>query len=99
MRGKTITHGGEAALLSLIERRLKAVPEPLSRTPIKVPVGFGDDAALLAVEQGFQVLVTTDLLIEDVHFRNSYVSPEQLGYKALAVNMSDIAVMTITPNL
>ncbi|MGA1794717.1 MAG: thiamine-phosphate kinase [bacterium] len=98
MRDKTITHGGEAALLALIEKGLKGVPESLSRTPIRVPVGFGDDAALLAVEQGFQVLVTTDLLIEDVHFRKRYVSPEQLGYKALAVNMSDIAAMGGIPS-
>jgi len=99
MRGKMITHGGETALLALIERGLKGVPDPSpSSTPIKVPVGFGDDAALLAIEEGFQVLVSTDLLIEDVHFRNCYVSPEQLGYKALAVNMSDIAAMGGTPS-
>ncbi|MGA1845396.1 MAG: thiamine-phosphate kinase [bacterium] len=97
MRGKTITHGGEAALLALIEKGLKGVPELPSHAPIRVPVGFGDDAALLAVERGFQMLVTTDLLIENVHFRNRYVSPEQLGYKALAVNMSDIAAMGGTP--
>jgi thiamine-monophosphate kinase len=55
--------------------------------------GIGDDAALIHYEQGKQTVVTTDMLIEGVHFNLSYVPLKHLGYKAIAVNVSDIAAM------
>jgi thiamine-monophosphate kinase len=55
--------------------------------------GIGDDAAILAEESGRETLVTTDLLIEDVHFKLEYAPPRLLGHKALAVSLSDIAAM------
>jgi thiamine-monophosphate kinase len=58
--------------------------------------GIGDDAAVTRVRDGVQ-LVTTDLLVERVHFLRGTISPFQLGYKALAVNLSDIAAMGGTP--
>lgn len=61
-----------------------------------VRVGIGDDAAVLVPPPGHEVLVTTDLLVEDVHFRlagEGACSPEDLGWKALAVSVSDIAAM------
>jgi thiamine-monophosphate kinase len=58
-----------------------------------VLVGIGDDCAALEPEQGQRLVVTTDLLIEDVHFRRHYASPGDIGWKALAVNLSDIASM------
>lgn len=54
--------------------------------------GVGDDAALLDF-QGKQVLVSTDLLIEGVHFNLAYVPLKHLGYKAVMVNLSDIYAM------
>ncbi|WP_449242692.1 thiamine-phosphate kinase [Desulfovibrio sp.] len=51
----------------------------------------GDDCALLDVAGG--LLATSDLFLEDVHFRRSYFAPEDIGHKALAVNLSDIAAM------
>ena len=55
--------------------------------------GIGDDTAVLAVPPGHRLLATTDLLIEDVHFRRSSAAPSDIGWKALAVNLSDIAAM------
>ena len=54
--------------------------------------GIGDDAAV--VESGKKaLLITTDILIEDIHFERSWTDPFRLGKKALAVNLSDIAAM------
>jgi thiamine-monophosphate kinase len=58
-----------------------------------VEVGIGDDTAVLAVPPGHKLLATTDLLIEDVHFRRASAAPADVGWKALAVNLSDIAAM------
>jgi len=56
-------------------------------------VGIGDDCAVMPQRNGVDTLVTTDLLIEDRHFLLADISPEQLGWKAAAVNISDIAAM------
>jgi thiamine-monophosphate kinase len=58
-----------------------------------VTVGIGDDCAVLATEPGTVLLATTDLLLEDVHFRRRWAEPADIGWKALAVNLSDIAAM------
>lgn len=60
-----------------------------------VLLGPGDDAA--AVEIGPPVLVTTDCMVEGVHFRREWSPPPLLGRKALTVNLSDIAAMTGVP--
>ena len=65
--------------------------------PAHVIQGIGDDAAITRPSDGVQ-LVTTDLLVERVHFLRGTISPYQLGYKALAVNLSDIAAMGGTPH-
>lgn len=56
-------------------------------------VGIGDDCAVIPQRSGVDTLVTTDLLIEDRHFLLSDISPEELGWKSAAVNISDIAAM------
>ncbi len=53
--------------------------------------GIGDDAAVLRPSAGKVLLVTTDLLLEGVHFNLEFIDPYRLGRKALAVNLSDIA--------
>jgi thiamine-monophosphate kinase len=58
--------------------------------------GIGDDAAILEF-LGTQTLVSTDLLVEGVHFDLSYMPPQHLGYKAVAVNLSDIYAMNARP--
>lgn len=58
-----------------------------------VVVGIGDDAAVLETGGDKLLLVTTDMLVEDVHFRKRYTPMDALGWKALAVSVSDIAAM------
>src|SRR5204863_349031 len=58
-----------------------------------VRVGIGDDCAVLEPSAGRLVLATTDLLVEDVHFRRRYATAADVGWKSLAVNLSDIASM------
>jgi thiamine-monophosphate kinase len=56
-------------------------------------LGIGDDCAVLPLKNKTSLLVTTDMLIENRHFRMDWIDPEDLGYKALAVNISDISAM------
>tara|TARA_B100000678_G_scaffold271231_1_gene259727 strand:- start:331 stop:666 length:336 start_codon:yes stop_codon:yes gene_type:complete len=63
--------------------------------PIKDPsvvLGVGDDAALFSLEQGCQLVTTTDSLVEGVHFSAS-TTAKDIAHKTLAVNLSDIAAM------
>ena len=61
-----------------------------------VAVGPGDDAAVTTSGSGDLVL-TTDALVEGVHFRRDLTTPRDLGYKAIAVNLSDLAAMAASP--
>jgi thiamine-monophosphate kinase len=78
--------GGEEALVRTI-RALTA------GQVAGVRVGIGDDCAVLEPRPGAVLLATTDLLLEDVHFRRRWAEPADIGWKALAVNLSDIAAM------
>ena len=62
-----------------------------------VVLGIGDDAALLRPRPREDVAVTTDALVEDVHFRWRAIDPRTLGRRALAVNLSDLAAMGARP--
>ena len=53
----------------------------------------GDDCAVLPMDEKYDLLVTADLLIEEIDFRLEWTIPEHLGHKALAVSLSDIAAM------
>lgn len=61
-----------------------------------VRLGIGDDAALLAVPEGQELAVAIDTMVEGVHFPRD-TAPAELGWKALAVNLSDLAAMGATP--
>jgi thiamine-monophosphate kinase len=61
-----------------------------------VQLGIGDDCALLTVTDKQQIAVSTDTLVEGIHFLKT-ISPADLGYKALAVNLSDLAAMGANP--
>lgn len=56
-------------------------------------IGIGDDCAVLPYGEGRSLLITTDMMIEERHFRHELISAEDLGYKSLAVNLSDISAM------
>ena len=58
-------------------------------------LGRGDDCAIIASRE--QICVSTDLFMEDVHFRRSYFSPQDIGWKSLAVNVSDLAACGARP--
>jgi thiamine-monophosphate kinase len=61
--------------------------------PDNIIKGIGDDAAAFITEPGYLTLITTDLLVERIHFLREAISGFDLGYKSLAVNLSDIAAM------
>jgi thiamine-monophosphate kinase len=77
---------GEHALIARIAARVPPGPS-------WVTVGIGDDAAVLAPVRGEQLVVTTDSLVEGVHFDCALTPLEAVGHKALAVNLSDLAAM------
>ena len=90
---KTLKDLGEEAIIRLIHR--KALSSPL---PAHIKKGIGDDAAVLKTDPGKVLLVTTDTLVEGIHFTTRTMPDQALGWKALAVNVSDIAAMGGRPH-
>ena len=80
---------GEFGLIDMLTKDFKSV----NTSTIK---GVGDDCAILDYE-GKRTLVTTDLLLEGIHFDLTYVPLKHLGYKAVVVNLSDVYAMNGTP--
>ncbi len=74
---------------NLIERLTKDFPVQQKST-IK---GIGDDAAVLQFKNSDEIVLTTDLLVEGIHFDLSYMPLKHLGYKAIIVNLSDVYAM------
>jgi len=79
----------EFSFIAQIRRSAAVTPE--------VAIGIGDDCAALDLPPGEQLLVTSDLLLEGVHFRCDWTSCFDLGAKAAAVNLSDLAAMGARP--
>jgi thiamine-monophosphate kinase len=78
---------------TLLARILARLPRP---SPT-VLVGPGDDAAVVTGSRNQRLVVTTDAVVEGVHFSRAYSSPADIGHRALAVNLSDLAAMGATP--
>ncbi len=68
-----------------------------SRKSSSTLIGIGDDAAVLKISSSRSLLVTTDLLLEGIHFDLTYTDFYSLGWKSAAVNLSDIAAMGGVP--
>lgn len=81
---------GEFRVISSIRSDLKDFQK-------EVIVGIGDDTAAIKVSGEKLLLFTSDSLVEDVHFKWDYTSPFQVGWKALVVNISDVAAVGGNP--
>ena len=79
--------------IGLIDRIRQATPAPLHPETVR---GIGDDAAVFDWGNDYGLL-TTDMLVEGIHFDLTYVPLKHLGYKAVAINVSDIAAMNGLP--
>ncbi len=86
----------ELGEFGLIDRIRKMLPPNVTDAP-DVIVGIGDDVAVLRGNAGNVWLVTCDVQMEGSHFLRDAVSPQDLGHKALAINLSDIAGTGGTP--
>ena len=90
MTDQTVTDLGEHALITRIHAR---VPHP----PQSVVVGIGDDAAVVEPDRGSLSVITTDAIVEGVHFDRAFAPMDAIGHKALAVSLSDLAAMGAVP--
>ena len=89
LRHSTVSSLGERAIIARITSRLAMPPW--------VVVGPGDDAAVIKPARGALDVLTTDALVDGIHFDLRFVPPDAVGYRALAVNLSDLAAMGAEP--
>lgn len=81
---------GEFGLIQLLTQNIRL------HNPQSI-LGAGDDAAIIAPSPGMQLVMSTDSLVEGIHFDISYTPLTHLGYKAVSVNVSDMAAMNAVP--
>ncbi|MBI5847693.1 MAG: thiamine-phosphate kinase [Nitrospirae bacterium] len=79
-----LSRAGELSLIEILRKRF-------GKRARGVAVGIGDDAAV--IRGGKNILLTTDMMVEGVHFDLSWITPFQLGFKLVSVNISDIFAM------
>jgi thiamine-monophosphate kinase len=89
LRQTTVSSLGERALIARITSRLAMPPW--------VAVGPGDDAAVIEPARGTLDVLTTDALVDGIHFDLRFTPPDAVGHRALAVNLSDLAAMGAEP--
>src|SRR5215470_6407403 len=79
---------GEAGLIQRIRNQFQ---------DSRVPLGIGDDTAIVEIPSGYSALFCSDLVAEDSHFIRNLHPPDSIGYKAVAVNVSDVGAMGGVP--
>jgi thiamine-monophosphate kinase len=90
MTATTVAQLGERALIARLQSRLPC-------TGGSIVVGIGDDAAVVEPPRGGLDVITTDASVEGVHFERRFCRPGDIGHRALAVNLSDLAAMGAQP--
>ncbi len=87
----TLRDVGEFGFIDILRRKFGGRPRTGEQ-------GIGDDAAVLSLSAGRRAVVSTDLLVEGTHFDLRWFRPEELGRRALAANLSDLAAMGVVPH-
>jgi thiamine-monophosphate kinase len=87
---RTVAEVGEHELIAFIRSRT-------GPPPAWMPVGIGDDAAVVEPVRGSLTVLKTDGLVEGIHFDRRFCTAFDVGWKALAVNLSDVAAMGAAP--
>jgi len=86
LKKQTLEQLGEFGLIDHLTKDIVSV-RPTTK------LGIGDDAAVIEISPTESMVVSTDMLVEGIHFNLMYVPLKHLGYKAIAVNVSDICAM------
>jgi thiamine-monophosphate kinase len=86
---------GDLSERELIDRIAALLPPP----PAWMPVGIGDDAAVVEPERNRLEVLSVDALVEGIHFDRAFTPPAAIGHRALAANLSDLAAMGAAPRL
>ncbi len=81
------------------EDELVAAIAALTGNATHVLIGIGDDAAVWQPSRSRRSVISSDMLVEDVHFSRAWMSPDDIGWRAMAANLSDLAAMGARPRL
>ena len=86
-----ISEIGEFGLIQKLQKTIKKNNNLIIR-------GIGDDSAVIKSQKDQEILISTDILFEGIHFDTTYMSLSHIGYKSVVVNLSDIYAMNATPS-
>ena len=95
-RGRAPNPRGVPSAQRVVASEFELIRRYFTHPARRAVLGVGDDAALVNVSRGCELVVSTDMLVAGRHFRHD-ADPRELGHKALAVNLSDLAAMGATP--
>jgi thiamine-monophosphate kinase len=96
MRSRAVV-AGERELIGAIRRRADRLSAKARGRHAILTLGIGDDCAVLRPRSGEELVVTTDLSLENVHFRRGWHPPQSVGHRCLARGLSDLAAMGARP--